>query len=239
MNLFGNLEKYSNLADKYAVREYVARKLGDEYLKELFGVFDDEKDIDFSQLPQKFVIKATHGCNWNILCENKDKLDADAARKLLGQWLKSNYYKVEREIIYKNIPPRLICEFYLEDKNNGALFEYNLFCFNGIVKYIIVDLDRSSENTSYFFDRNWVNWPLKGNSVPSEIIEKPFNLEKMITAAETLAEGIPFTRIDLFNVNKKIIFGEMTFTPNAGFAKNRPDGWDFELGTHFDLPVNP
>ena len=239
LNLSGYLEKYTTLADKYAVREYVASKIGGEYLNELYGVYTNAEEIDFDALPEKFVLKATHGSTWNILCKDKNKLDLEETKRQLMKWLGTNYYRRYRETVYKNIPPRIICEHYLEDENQNDIKDYKYFCFNGRVKIVKIEIDRFTNFTRYYYDRNWVIWPFKNdpNKSPA-IMEKPKNFERMKEIAETLAEGIPFVRIDLFNIGSTILFGEMTFSPSAGYGKIRPEGWDYELGKYLDLPAN-
>lgn len=238
LNLSDYLEKYTSLADKYTVREFVTSKVGSQYLIELYGVYNNEAEINFGVLPRKFVLKATHGSGWNIFCKDKNKLDEEAAKIQLREWLNKNYYRKYRERIYKNISPRIICERFMEDENQNDLIEYDFFCFHGCVQFIIVDLDRLTAHTSYFYDKDWNIWPLREDPYNPKILEKPKNFERMKEIAEALAEGIPFVRIDLYDVNTTIYFGEMTFTPNAGYGKNRPVGWDYKLGTYLNLPVN-
>ena len=242
LNLSGYLEKYTSLVDKYAVREYVSSRIGSQYLNELYGVYNNEAEIDFGVLPHKFILKATHGSNWNIFCEDKNKLDLEATRRQLGEWLKTNYYTKYRETPYKNIPPKIICERLLEGENQDYVTYYKFLSFNGRVQFIRVVYNWFAEGTDYsagiYHYKDWGICPFRDNPFSTEILEKPKNLEEMKEIAEALADRIPFVRVDLFNVNTTILFGEMTFTPNAGFGKIRPPEWDYILGTYLNLPVD-
>ena len=236
LKLYGSTEMCTSLVDKFAVREYVALRIGSQYLNELYGLFDHETDIDFDSLPQKFVLKATHGSGWNILCRDKSQFDVDDARKRLKKWLESNFYRVSRELNYKKIPPRIICERFLEDENKNLL-DYKFFCFDGRVEVIQMDFDRYMDHTRNMYDRNWDLCPFifiyPNNSLK---LKRPENLEKMIEIAETLAGEMPFVRVDLYNLSSKIYFGEMTFTPESGLGKFEPAEWDYKLGTYLPIP---
>jgi len=239
LNLSGYLEKYSPLADKYTVREYVTSKIGSQYLNELYGVYNNVAEIDFSVLPQKFVLKATHGSNWNILCKDKNKLDLEATKRQLGKWLNTNYYRKYRETVYKNIPPKIICEHFLEDENLNDLIDYKFLCFHGRVQFIDVLFNRSTAISEIFYDRDWIICPFVTDTPNNPVnLGKSKNFEKMKEIAEILAEGIPFVRIDLYNVNSTILFGEMTFLPMGGYEKFHPNEWDYKLGTYLDLPFD-
>jgi len=239
LNLSGYLEKYTSLVDKYAVREYVSSRIGSQYLNELYGVYNNEAEIDFGVLPHKFILKATHGSNWNIFCEDKNKLDLEATKIQLREWLNIDFYRRYRERIYKNIPPRIICERFLEDEDHNDLIDYKFFCFHGRVQFIDVLFDRSTDMSEIFYDRDWIICPFVTDTPNNPVnMEKPENFDKMKEIAEILAEGIPFVRIDLYNVNTKIFFGEMTFTPSGGYEKFHPYECDYKLGTYLNLPVN-
>lgn len=239
LNLSGHLLKYTSLADKYAVREYVSKKIGNQYLNELYGLYNHETDIDFSKLPQKFVLKTTHGSHWNILCKDKSRLDENAIIGQLRKWLNMNFYKTHRETVYKNIPPRIICEKYIQDENQNIPIDYKYLCFNGQVQFMNIIFDRFTNLNGSYYDRDWKICPFNEYHITDhEIIKKPKNFEKMKEIAEALAEGIPFVRVDLYDVNSNILFGEMTFIPDAGYTKYQPSEWDNILGTYLNLPVN-
>lgn len=238
LKLFGSKANYTSLVDKYEVRKYVASKIGSKYLNELYGVFNHEFEINFDELPQSFVLKATHGSGWNIFCRDKSQFDAEAARRRLRKWLKMNFYRVGREPNYKKVPPRIICERFLEDEKQKRLLDYKFFCFQGHVQFIQVDFDRYVNHTRNMYDRNWALCPftfLYPNN-PFKL-ERPENLETMMEVAEALAGEIPFIRVDLYNANSLILFGELSFTPESGFGTFRPAEWDFRLGTYLQLPI--
>jgi len=238
LKLFDRNERYTSLVDKYEVRKYVEEIVGLEILNELFGVFFDVEDIHPDNLPDSFVLKATHGSGWNVLCKDKKTLNWDEEKKKLDTWLRLNYYNIGREWIYKKIKPKIICEKYLEPKIEGRLYDYKFFCFNGAVKYIQVDVDRYSNHTRCYYDTNWRKQPFSTNyPLYKGEIDIPENLDKMIAVSEKLSFGIPFVRIDLYSVNKQVVFGEMTFYPANGFGKFHPAEFDYILGKNIKIPV--
>ena len=237
INLKGNIEKYSHLADKYKVRGYVADTAGSQYLVDLYGVYDSPAEINFDELPEQFVLKTNHGSRTNIICKDKGGLDISKARASLDKWMKKDFYKPYRERIYRNIERKIICEQFLEGADGKEPHDYKFFCFHGKVLFLKIDLDRFSSHKRYFFDRNWVNLPSKYYRDSGKDFPKPDNFMDMIDVAEKLAGDIPFVRVDVYNVDRKIYFGEMTFTPTAGFGQIRPEGWDCALGMYLHLPV--
>lgn len=237
MKTYGSNDTYSTLVDKYAVRGYVVSKVGSGYLNELYGVFKDVSEIDFHTLPNKFVLKATHGSGWNILCPDKNQLDLEATRRQLRHWLRTNFYRISREPNYKNIPPRIICERFLAEEGNIGLLDFKFFCFHGHVKVVQVDFDRFTNHTRNMYDRNWNLYPftfIYPNN--SRHLPEPKNLREMIEVSETLAGEMPLVRVDLYNVASRILFGELTFTPESGFGRFKPEEWDYTLGVYLQLP---
>lgn len=236
LKLYNRDPLYHDLVDKYAVRKYVLDKIGDSYLNECYGVYDDPNQIDFSQLPDRFVLKATHGSGMNFLIEDKKKLDSAQVVKQLQEWLQVNYYLIGREWAYKGVKPRLICERLLVDESGNLPLDYKVFCFNGIPLFVQVDVDRFANHTRAFFDTNWIQqdfellYPL-----PSEQIICPSHLEEMLNCAQALASTIPFVRIDFYAI-PEIFFGEMTFYPENGCGPFRPLEWDERLGKLIKLP---
>ena len=223
-------------SDKYAVREYVRGKVGADVLNELHGVWDDVARIDFESLPDSYALKATHGCGWNVVVQNKSTLDVAATRRQLKQWLKTNYAAYAREWVYKNIPPKIICEKYLQD-NAGELLDYKFFCFNGKPEFIQVDIDRYTNHTRAMFNPQWqqldveYTYPKTAKAIPI-----PPKLPEMLHTAAALSNDFPFVRVDLYNVDGRIIFGELTFYPEAGFGQFRPACWDEKFGKMLTLP---
>lgn len=236
MKMHGNLEKYSNWVDKYKVREYVKNKVGEKYLINAISVFDSTDEINFDELPNKFVLKLNTGSGYNIICKEKEKINKEKTIKQLNKWLKEDYAKIKKEPQYKNIDKKIICEEYMESKD-GSLFDYKLFCFNGKVEFIEVDFDRFENHAMNFYDRNWNLLDLKKGKYPnySKELNKPTNLEKMIEIAEELSSELPFARIDLYDVDDKIYFGEITLTPAGGLTPFTPLSKDLEIAKMVDL----
>lgn len=227
-------------ADKYRVREYVESKGLAKILNQLHGVYDNPSEIDFNVLPDKFVIKTTNGSSTNILCKNKSKLSLPEVEQCLKVWLKRDIYASAREWAYKDIIPKIIVEEYLEDENSpfSGINDYKFICFNGKVKYIVLDVDRYTNHKRNFYDTNWTFIPIDSDHPNlGDCILKPEGLEQMLKVANILAEDLPCVRVDLYWVNKRVYFGEMTFYPWAGYVTFSPDEFDHKLGAEFVLPT--
>lgn len=229
MKLFGNLESFEELVDKYKVRNYVSEKIGEEYLIKLLGVYDDSESIKFEELPEKFVLKVNHGSGYNIICSDKSKLNIRKTRKQLNKWLKEDYSQIKKEPQYKFVERKIICEEFIND-SSGQLLDYKIFCFNGKAEFIEVDFDRFGEHKMNFYDLDWNLMDLrKGKySTSTNDLHKPNNLSKMIEIANTLSSDLPFARIDLYLVDEKIYFGEITLTPAGGVTGFDPLEKDLE-----------
>ncbi len=229
---------YTNLVDKYTVREYIRKKIGDEFLIPLLGVYDRFEDINFEQLPEQFVMKCTHDSGSTILCKNKEEFDCKSAKLKVKKMLKRNYYYYSREWPYKNIKPRIIIEKYMQNLSDENLKDYKLMCFNGKVKcsFVVSDRDFHGNLNVDFFDREWNKMPFTRHYPNSNYkIEKPNNYEKMIQLAEKLSEEMRFVRIDFYEINNKIYFGEITFYPGSGFEEFEPERYDEILGSWIKL----
>ncbi len=240
LKLYGHPEQYTEFTDKYAVRKYVAKKVGDQYLNELYGVYENENEINFGLLPHKFALKATHGSGWNIFCRDKDNFDTESARKQLGEWLRRSWYRPGGEPNYKNIPHRINCEHLIEDEHRkDVLVDYKIFCFHGQVKLVwVTERSPYKPTVQNFYDPEWVPCPITYiyHNAPFEY-EKPENFEKMKEIAEVLAKDFLFVRVDLFDVNSRVIFGELTFYSGGGYSKFIPIEWDYKLGEYLHLPT--
>jgi hypothetical protein len=225
---------YTLLADKYAVRAYVAERVGEEHLVELYDVFD-HWDIDFDALPESFVLRATHGCKWNIICKDKNTLDVDEAKRKMRKWFNSNFYAQHHEWQYKHIPPRFVCEKYLEDES-GHLTDYKFICVGGEPLFLSAQRDRDNDKGYRYFNSEWQLLPFDQGIAPKwDSLPRPDGLEKMFDIARALSSGLPMVRVDLYNVYGKIIFGEMTLTPGNGFRGFRPSEYDKTLGDMINL----
>lgn len=224
LKLYDRKPIYTTMVDKYLVREYIAEKLGEEYLIPLLGVWDDSDDIDFDALPNQFVLKCNHNSGLGMcICKDKSKLDIKKVKRELSKGLKQDYYLTGREWPYKNVPRKIICEKFMSDESEG-LVDYKFFCFDGKVDCVMVCLDRHLNDTKfYFFDEHWELKCLnkRGLAAPEGFtVRKPECIEQMFNIARQLSKGIPFVRVDLYECGGQIYFGEMTFFPDSGFDAN-------------------
>ena len=230
---------YTQLVDKYEVKNYIAEKLGEEYVIPALGVWDKFEDIDFGTLPDRFVLKCTHDSGGLVICKDKRTFDVQKAKEKINKSLKNNYYYHGREWPYKNVKPRIIAEEYLSPLGEEGLIEYKIFCFNGKAKMVLVCKGPAHTplRTNDYCDMDLNRLPftcLFPNSVGE--LKEPKNYEKMIEIAEKLSENIPQVRIDLYNIDGQIYFGEMTFFHNSGFCAFEPNEWDEKLGEWIELP---
>lgn len=234
MNLFDRNPLYTKLADKYRVREYVKNKIGFEYLNPMINVFDDPSEVKWDEITDQCAIKMTHGSNWNIIIHDSSQIDKCESQKKLEVWSKKNFYHVHREWQYRNIKPKVLVEQYIPGDKEFGLLDYKFFCFDGKPTYIQVDVDRFSGHKRVMFDTDWnkldfsIIYPQSNKLIP-----KPKRLKEMVFLAERLSSQIPFCRVDFYCIETKIIFGEITFTPEAGYAVFLPDRFDREFGDKF------
>lgn len=243
LKLYDRRPEYTMMVDKYKVREYIAEQLGEEYLIPLLGVWDDPDEIDFDALPDQFVLKCNHNSGLGMcICKDKSKLNIAKIKKELREGVAQDYYLTGREWPYKNVPRKIICEKYMVDNQTSELRDYKLFCFDGNVMFFKVDFGRFTEHHANYYDRDGkllnmgeADYP----PIPEKNIEIPKNIGIMIEFAEKLSKGIPFVRIDFYDVDGKIYFGEITFYPAAGFGKFEPKQWDKTFGDWLILPHNP
>lgn len=229
--------------DKYKVREYVTQKLGtDQYLNKLYQLVDRAEDIDFDALPSQFVIKTTDGSSGDnvLIVKDKQKLNISDTIKTVNKWRNKRNYIISREWAYRGAAKsQIIVERYMEDESNydGALNDYKFLCFNGRFQYMWVDKDRYTNHTRCFYDRNFKWIPNIDFEYPKSSTEFPLpdNISEMVPIAEKLSEDFPFARIDLYNIQGHIVFGEITFYSGSGFHNITPDSFDFELGSHWKI----
>lgn len=225
LKLYDRKPEYTKMVDKYEAKKYVANIIGKKYIIPTLGVWDKFEDIDFTKLPNQFVLKPTHASGNVFICKNKDEIDYKKLKKTVQKWLKRNYYLVHREWPYKNVKPRIIAEEYMEDQI-GELIDYKVYAFNGQCDYVMVCFDRIKGETKFiYYDRNWnikKEFSKDGIKYGDTIkIEKPKNLDKMFEFAEILSKNIPFVRVDFYESNGNLYFGELTFYPSAGFDNTR------------------
>lgn len=228
--------------DKYEVRNYI-KKIGlENILNDLYGVYDSADEIEFENLPNKFVIKTTSGSGGQnvYVCEDKNKIDVEDVKKKLTYWLTLNPKKsFGREWAYENTVNKIVIEKYLSGNNENlsGINDYKFFCFDGKVEYIVFDGDRYIQHKRNFYTKTWEFIPIESDCCSfGDIIPKPKQLDEMIKIAEKISNKFPFVRVDLYNIKNKIIFGEMTFYPWTGYVKFNPEEFDVEMGNKFKLP---
>lgn len=234
LKLHDRKDIYTTMVDKYDAKKYVANIIGDEYLIPTIGIFNKFDDIDFDKLPNQFVIKCTHDSGGLAICKDKSLFNIQEVKKKINECLKNNYFKFTREWPYKNVKPRIIIEKYIADDLN----DYKLFCFNGNPEFTLVCSERfSSDNMNKsYFDNNWNLLNIKeGNHNNDVNIKKPLNFDKMKELSKLLSKNIPFLRVDFYEIENKIYFGELTFYPNGGYEKFEPEEWDYKLGKLINL----
>ena len=242
LKLYDRNPEYINMVDKYEVKDYIIQKLGEKYVIPTLGVWDKFDDIDFDLLPNQFVLKCTHDSGGLVICKDKSTLDKVKAKEKIEQSIKTNYFWRGREWPYKNLKPRIIAEKYMVDESGYELKDYKFFCFNGEVKALFVAKDRQKvgEETKFdFFDENFNHLPFTNghpNSEPPYF--KPEGFEEMKVLAEKLSKDIPHVRVDFYNINGKIYFGELTFFHWSGLMPFEPNEWDYKFGEWLILSEN-
>ena len=230
------LEKTAS--DKYAVRQWVTDKIGAEYLVPMIGVWDKFEDINFDIMPERFVLKTTHASSNIIIVKDKEKLDKKYAALMFKMWLSVDYAYASFEMNYKVIPRRIIAEQYMED-NNGEFPDYKFMCFDGKPYCCWVDQGRFIHHTRDVFDMNWKKLPITWIFPHSNnIIPQPRNFDKMVEIATILSKDFSHVRVDLYNIDGTIYFGELTFCESSGFCEIKPDKFDYELGEKWKLPID-
>ena len=228
------------LVDKYRVKKYIADLIGEEYVIPLLGKWHNPEDIDFNQLPEQFVIKCNHNCGGMCICKDKSQLDITKIKKELKKSLKEDYYLLGREWPYKNVKRCVFAEKYVVDESDSELKDYKFFCFNGEPDFFKIDFDRFVNHKANYYDLDWNILPFEEKvcpPMPNKHIPKPTNFEKMVELARILAKGWPFVRVDFYNVNGKIYFGEMTFFPASGLGVFKPEEADLMIGEKLLLPL--
>lgn len=240
LKLYDRNPEYTNLVDKYEVKACVEQKIGGDYIIPTLGVWDCVDDIDFDSLPNQFVLKCTHDSGGLVICKDKAKLEIAEAKKILEKSLKSNFYYIGREWPYKNAKPRIIAEMYMEDTETEELRDYKFYCFGGEPKVMLVASDRQTEGEESkfdFYDMDFRHLDFRrGHPNSLKPVKKPETFEAMRELAKQLSEGFHHVRVDLYEVNGKNYFGELTFFPGNGMTRFEPEEWDFKMGEWLVLP---
>lgn len=240
LKLYDRKPEYTMMVDKYAVKDYIASVIGSDYVIPTLGVWDKPEIIDWDKLPNQFVLKTTHGGGNEgvVICRDKATFDKKSAICKLNESLRTDLYLVWREWPYKNVPKRIIAEKYMEDESGYELKDYKFFCFDGNPQFIQLDFDRFTEHKKNLYSLDWNLLPFEFNYPrhPECFFPKPKGLSKMIEIASMLSKGFPFIRIDLYNINGRIYFGELTFFPAGGMGRFQPEEWDKRFGDMLTLP---
>ena len=229
--------EYTKMVDKYEAKKYVEDIIGKEYIIPTLGIWNNFDDIDFDKLPNQFVLKCTHDSEGVVIVKDKSKFDKNQARKKINKSLKCNFYYIGREWPYKNIQPRIIAEEYMEDDKYKELRDYKFFCFNGVPKAMFVASDRGIGKTKFdYYDMNFNNLNIIQH-YPNSMnkIEKPKNFDKMIELAKILSKNLIHVRVDFYEVNGKVYFGELTFYHFSGFQPFIPSKWDYKFGEWLEI----
>lgn len=237
LKLHAKHEEYTNLVDKYEAKKYVASVIGDEYIIPTIGVWDKFEDIDFDKLPQQFVLKTTHDSGGVVICKDKSNLDISKARRKLNKSLKHNFYWEHREYPYKNVKPRIIAEKFMVDESGTELKDYKFFCFDGKPKMLYIATDRPYNTHFDFYDIEFNHLPFEqAHPLTKKIIAKPKGFNEMLRLAEVLSQNIPHVRVDFYDINGRIYFGELTFFHMSGNFPFKPEVWDYKIGEWLKLP---
>ena len=227
LKLYDSNPESTKMLVNYEVKKYISNMIGEEYIIPTLGIYNKFKEINFNGLPNQFVLKCTHDSGSTIICKDKKKLKQKEVRAKINKALKNNYYYNGREWPYKNVKPRIIVEKYMEDYT-GFLIDYKIYAFNGKCDYVMICVDREKENEKtkfIYYDKEWnIKKELSddGKKYGDNInLKKPKNLDKMFEIASKLSKDIPFVRVDFYEIDGKLYFGELTFFPSGGFDNKR------------------
>lgn len=231
---------YTQLSDKVAVREWVAQTIGAEYLIPILGVWDSPYDIDYRKLPNKFVLKTNNASKTNIICQNKRSFmkSVEKVNALFDVWLKLPFWALTGEFQYKDVPPKIIAEKYMQPKKGESdLEDFKFYCFNGVPAFVEVHTNRSSNHGIASYDLEWnrMEWNMNSHE-PNGYAQRPACLSEMVEIAKKLSKGFAHVRVDLYCIEDKVYFGEMTFTDGSGLYRTYPDSsTDYHVGEMWDI----
>ena len=240
MKLNNRNPEYPMLVDKYEVKHYISEIMGEQYVIPTLGLWNNVDEINLDNLPDQFVLKCTHDSGSIVICRDKKSFDFTRAKEKLNSHLKKNLFWYGREWPYREVKPRIIAEQYFED-NNQQLLDYKVMCFNGEAKCCFVFSDRYSDSGVRLnvYNREWELMPVgREYTTPNPEILKPLHYDLMLQLAEGITKGMPFARVDFYEPKGRLLFGEITFFPNSGFTKFKPQEWDEIFGNWIKLPTN-
>ncbi|MBR4325276.1 MAG: glycosyl transferase [Bacteroidales bacterium] len=238
LKLYDRKSEYTTMVDKYLVKKYVADKIGDEYIIPTLGVWNSADEIDFDSLPKQFVLKCNHNSGGLVICKDKSKLDIAEVKEKLSHALREDYYIKGREFPYKNVQRKIIAEKFMVDESGFELKDYKFFCFDGQPKFFKIDFGRFKEHRANYYDMDGNLLPFAEVECmpnPERCFKLPSNFKDMINIVSALSTNISFVRIDLYNINGQIYFGEITFYPASGFGIIDPVEWDEKIGSWIKL----
>ena len=239
LKLYYYTENYGYLVDKYEVREFIKERIGEKYLNKFIDVFYTINEINFENLPNQFALKGTHGSGYNIIVDDKSKLNWEKAKVKLLKFLNSDYSKKNEENIYKALIPKIVVEEYLSDLNDNYIIDYKFFCFHGKAKYVWVKTFHDGKYRNCYYDLNWnkINDDSNKKNYLEIDIPIPENLDEMINISNKLSEDYIFVRVDLYSIKMKVYFGELTFFPWGGKERLTVDRFNKEFGDLIQLPI--
>lgn len=239
LKLYDRKKIYTTMVDKYLAKKYVASIIGEKYIIPTLGIYETFDDIDFQKLPNKFVIKCTHDSGGLVIVKNKADFDIEKARKKINKSMKKNYYFTGREWPYKDVKPRILVEKYMEDTKNKSMRDYKFFCFNGLPKIMYISEGLENHLTAHisFYDMNFKLTDCRREDYkPLEYYpKKPNNFELMKELAIKLSKDIPHVRVDFYEINGKLFFGELTFFTCSGMIPFEDEKWNIKLGDWIDI----
>lgn len=238
IKLYDRNPRYTDLVDKYKVKEIVAKTIGEAYVVPLLGVWDSPEQISLSELPNQFVLKTNHDSKGVLICKDKKTFDLEKAKTFFASHMKVNGYAYGREWPYKNVERKIIAEQYLDTKSED-LIDYKVMCFNGKARLIQVHQGRFTDHYTHdIYDTNWEKQPVNqvGETPNDKTLERPCFLQEMLQLSEKLAVNIPHIRVDWYYVNNQLFFGEMTFFDASGYLDFVPEEYNEIIGSWIDLP---
>jgi hypothetical protein len=239
LNLYWRHPLKTECGDKFALRGWVERQQLGHLLPRLYDVYDSVDTIDFDALPERFVMKCSHGFKCNVLCNSRAELDVEAVRRQLATWMATDFSRRKGELHYAGMTPRIICEEFLDDGTGRLPTDYKLYCFGGHVHCTLVCSDRQTNGNaaSDYFDRAWNRLAYDRGASARRAIPQPAAYGQMLAAAETLSAPFPFVRVDFYSVRGRAILGEMTFTPSACIDTEHTELATRKLGALITLPA--
>ena len=240
IKLYDRKPEYKIYADKYRVRKHITETIGEEYLVPMIGRYKKAEEIPWEELPNRFVLKCNHASGTNIICKDKAELDIASTEKKLNAWLRKNAFCGAREWCYKGIEPCIICEEFIQTADGNTPDDYKFMCFNGVPRLIQVHHDRYGTHTLDYYTPEWKKADLQriDANTSARNMEKPEKLDEMLSIAERLSKDMYYARIDLYNVNGTIYFGEITMYPTGGFSTFTKYKDDLLLGSYIKLPTD-